>query len=56
MVARNGPGHLTRPVVHTGGRTLKADQEMVVADRYVWWGVLGKCYRKGLVRLGIRSV
>ena len=35
---------------------MKADPEMVVADRYVWWGVLGKCHRKGLVRLGLRSV
>ena len=51
----NGHG-LACPVVQDSGRTLKTDPEMAVADRYVWWGVLGKFYRKGLVRLGLRSV
>ena len=41
---------------HDIGRTFKADPEVVVAHIYVWWGVLGKCYREGLVRLGLRSV
>ena len=56
MAARNGPDALTRPMVHTKGRTLEIDPEMVVAGGYLWWGVLGKCYREGLVRLGLRSV
>ena len=47
---------LTRPMVHTKGRTLEIDPEMVVAGGYLWWGVLGKYYREGLVRLGPRSV
>ena len=43
--------------VHAGGRTLKADPEMVVAAG-VFGGVswASVTYRKGLVRLGLRSV
>ena len=43
-------------MVQDSGRTLKTEPEMAVAGRYVWWGVLGKFYRKGLVRFGLRRV